>query len=48
MSFKEDLAKGEVGEKAVIDYYSLLGCEIVDVSDVPQYYDLGIDLFING
>ncbi len=47
--FQRDKAIGKTGEKMVIEYYSGLGYDILDVSEDKYYqYNDDIDLFIDG
>ena len=47
--FQKDKAIGKIGEKMVIEYYSGLGYDVLDVSENTYYqYNDDIDLFIDG
>lgn len=47
--FQRDKAIGKIGEKMVIEYYSGLGYDVLDVSENAYYqYNDDIDLFIDG
>lgn len=47
--FQRDKAIGKTGEKMVMEYYSGLGYDVIDVSEDKYYqYNDDIDLFIDG
>ena len=46
--FLRDKAKGKCGEQIVFDYYSSIGCNIIDVSEDKEYQQQDIDFLIDG
>lgn len=48
MLFQEQKRKGVVGETAIINHYRQKGCIVEDTTNNRDFFDMDIDLFING